>query len=87
MEKDKTEHQEEVDKEVELNLDEKSSPVSNSGSEDNCSTPIYKKTQIKRERDQDSVQIVDLSKSPKKRKQAIGQTPYSRILINHHIYK
>ena len=51
------------------------------GKEDSCFTPIYKKEQIKRDKASNSVEIVDLVRSPKKRKLDIGLTPYSRNCI------
>ena len=49
--------------------------------DEECSTPKYQKQQIKRDREPEAVQIVNLSLSPKKRKQAVGLNPYSRIFI------
>ena len=51
------------------------------GKEDSCFTPIYKKEQIKRDKASNPVEIVDLVRSPKKRKLDIGLTPYSRNCI------
>ena len=50
--------------------------------EEGVTTPIYKKEQVKRDQQSENVQIVDLSKSPKKRKREVGLNPYSRIHIH-----
>lgn len=67
--KEKEEKKEEVANSVPTSVDEE------------CSTPKYQKQQIKRDREPEAVQIVNLSLSPKKRKQAVGLNPYSRIFI------
>ena len=46
--------------------------------ETECNTPKREGSSLKRTRGESSVTIVDLVKSPKRRKQSIGSTPFSR---------
>lgn len=41
-------------------------------------TPVHRKELLKRDKAADCIEIVDLAKSPKKRKQDVGMNPYSR---------
>ena len=46
--------------------------------EADCSTPRRNNTELKRTTSEAQVSIVDLVKSPKRRKQSVGNTPFSR---------
>lgn len=50
----------------------------NVSTETECSTPKRNVTSLKRTPSESSVTIVDLVKSPKRRKQSVGSTPFSR---------
>lgn len=50
-------------------------------SDEGCRTPVYKRPFSSTLEIDNSIQVLDLSKSPKKRKQNVGPTPYSRTLL------
>lgn len=47
-------------------------------SQEGCKTPIYKRPFLSAQEVNNTVRVLDLSKSPKKRKQSVSSTPYSR---------
>ena len=78
---DKYPEKENHDENENVEKEEKEEEKEELGKEDSCFTPIYKKEQIKRDKASNSVEVVDLVRSPKKRKLDIGLTPYSRNCI------
>ena len=79
-ETDTSKKEEGKEKKEEVNNNEQASV------DEECSTPKYNKQQIKRDKESESIQIVDLSLSPKKRKLAVGLNPYSRNCITNRIH-
>ena len=62
--------------------DEKSSSQNDHlNSDEGCPTPVHKRPFFSVLETDSSVRVLDLSKSPKKRKQNVGSTPYSRTLL------
>ena len=78
---DKCPEKENHDENENVEKEDKEEEKEELGNEDSCFTPIYKKEQIKRDKASNPVEIVDLVRSPKKRKLDIGLTPYSRNCI------
>ena len=60
--------------------EESSSQNDHLKSDEAYSTPVHKRPFLSVLETDNSVRVLDLSKSPKKRKQNVGSTPYSRIL-------